>query len=102
MKKSNFAALILTGLLIVFSFSPARAQEEKPPDAPKQNFNRKSRPNLLAELDLSENQIRQIRRVNQESKLKRLEAHQRVREAQKALDQAIYADAAMKPKFKPD
>ena len=95
MKKSNFAILIWTGLLMVFSLSTTQAQEEMPsPDVSKQNFNQKPRPNLLAELNLSENQIRQIRRVNQESKLKRLEAHQRVKEAQKALDQAIYADTA--------
>jgi Spy/CpxP family protein refolding chaperone len=94
MKKYNYAILILVGLLIFFSISTAQAQEEMEPDAPKQNFNQKQRPNLLSELDLSQNQIQQIRRINQESKLTRLEAQFRIREAQKALDQAIYADAA--------
>jgi Spy/CpxP family protein refolding chaperone len=95
MKKYNYATLILAGLfIIVFSFSTVQAQEEMEADAPKQNINQKPRPNLLAELDLSQNQIQQIRRINQESKLSRREAQLRVREAQKALDQAIYADAA--------
>ena len=95
MKKFNYTTLILAALLIAFSFSITRAQEEpSSPDEPKPNFNQKPRPNLLAELNLSQTQIQQIRRINQASKIKRQEAHQLVREAQRALDQAIYADAA--------
>lgn len=93
MKKYNYTTLILAALLIVFSLSSAWAQEEMPV-APNQNSNQKPRPNLLAELNLNQNQIQQIRRINQESKLKKREAQLRVVEAQKALDDAIYADVA--------
>jgi Spy/CpxP family protein refolding chaperone len=95
MKKNNFTTLILKGLLFVFAFSTANAQQKvSPADAAKQEVSQKSRPNLLAELNLSQNQIQQIRSINQENNLKRREAQFRVKEAQKALDQAIYADSA--------
>jgi len=90
----NISRLIFAILLTTLAFSVARAQEETPNDTPPQNFNQQRRPNLLAELDLTKNQIQQIRRINQDSKLKRQEAQQRVIESQKALDQAIYADSA--------
>lgn len=94
MKKYNFITLILTGFLIAFSILSAHAQEEMPPaDAPAPNFNKKPRPNLLAELELTPNQIQEIRRINQDIKPKRREAQQRVMEAQKALDEAIYSDS---------
>ena len=92
MRKFNYTVLAI--LLTAFAFSTVRAQDETPTDTPPQNFNQQRRPNLLAELDLTKNQIQEIRRINQDSKSKRQEAHQRVIEAQKALDRAIYADSA--------
>ena len=95
MKKLNLIALIFAALLLTVSFSTARAQDETPAeDAPKQNFNKPNRPNLLAELDLSKDQIQQIRRINADKKPLMRNAQQKVREANRSLDQAIYADNA--------
>jgi len=90
MKKFNFLTLIFAGLLLAFSFSPVQAQEEP---APNQNFDKKPRPNLLAELGLSPDQIQQIRRVNREKQPLMREAQQNLRVANRNLDQAIYADS---------
>ena len=95
MKKNKLILSVLTLIIFVFLSLPTKAQDEMSSnDAPVQNNNQKPRPNLLAELGLSRDQIQQIRRINQESRLKRQEAQQRVREAQKFLDEAIYADSA--------
>lgn len=94
MKKFDSTSFIFTILLLVVSFSAVKAQDEMPPDdaAPPQNFNQARRPNLLAELDLSPNQIQQIRRINADKRPLVREAQQRWREANRRLDQAIYAD----------
>lgn len=94
MKNSKFAALIFVALLMIFSCSAVYAQEESPTgDAPKRNLNQ-DRPSLLAELNLTPNQIQQIRRINRENQAIKREAQQRLREAKRSLDQAIYADNA--------
>ena len=90
MKINNLKLFFLFGMIIVLFSVPSKAQEQMPP---AQENIQKPRPNLLAELDLSPDQIRQIRRINQENRIKRQEAQQRVRAAQKSLDEAIYADA---------
>lgn len=93
MKKLNILTLIFVGLLLTVSFRAVKAQDETaPPDATVQNFNKKPRPNLLAELELSQEQIRQIRRLNREKQPLLREAQQRLGEAKRNLDQAIYAD----------
>lgn len=95
MKKLNYTALIFAGLLLTVSFSTVKAQDEMPPnDVPQQDFNQSRRPNLLAELDLSPNQIQQIRRINREIQPLMREAQQTLRGAKRSLDQAIYADNA--------
>ena len=93
MRKSNFFSLIFTGFLIVFAFSAINAQEEMPPDAPNRQSNRERRPNLLAELGLTQEQRQQIRRINTEKRPLMRDAQQRLREANKNLDQAVYADS---------
>lgn len=101
MKKLNLIALIFAALLLTVSFSTVRAQDETPAeDAPKQNFNKPNRPNLLAELDLSRDQIQQIRRINADKKPLMRDAQQKVREANRNLDQAIYADNADETEIK--
>lgn len=93
MKKLNLLTLIFVGLLLTVSFRAVKAQDETAPtDAPVQNFNKKPRPNLLAELELSQEQIRQIRRINREKQPLLREAQQQLGEAKRNLDQAIYAD----------
>jgi len=95
MKKFNLLSLIFTALLLTFFFSTVSAQEESPSSlAPKQNLNQARRPNLLAELDLSPDQIRQIRLINREKQPLIREAKQRVEEANRNLDAAIYSDVA--------
>jgi len=95
MKRLNLIAVIFTALLVATSFSTATAQDEMPPEnAAKQDLNGQRRPNLLAELDLTTEQIQQIRRINADKKSLRREAQLKVREANRALDQAIYADRA--------
>lgn len=94
MKKFSHRALICALFLLTVSFSAAKAQDETPAEAAPQNFNQARRPNLLIELDLSQNQIQQIRRINADKRLLLRDAQQKMREANRALDQAIYADEA--------
>ncbi len=81
-------------LFTIMAFSAAQAQEETTTDAPPRNFNQERRPNLLAELDLTRSQIQQIRRINADNKILRRDAQQKLREANRELDRAIYADNA--------
>jgi Spy/CpxP family protein refolding chaperone len=92
MRKFNFLSLIFTGILMTFSFSAVKAQDEMLPDAPNKQVDRIRRPNLMAELGLTQNQRQLIRRINAEKKPVVREAQQRLREATRNLDQAIYAD----------
>lgn len=94
MKKFNYTTFIFIALLFAVSFSTVKAQEETPaPAAPNQTADKKPRPNLLAELGLSPEQIEQIKRINQESKPQMRQAQQRFQAAKRNLDEAIYADA---------
>lgn len=94
MKKFRHIRLIFTFLFLSAAFSTVRAQSEPAPVETPPNANLKKRPNLLAELDLSPDQIQQIRRVNRENQPLRRAAQQRLREANRRLDAAIYADSA--------
>lgn len=95
MKKLNLIAFIFTAFLLTVTSSTVKAQEEMPPaDEPKQNFDKQNRPNLLRELDLSAEQIQQIRRIHADKRPLIREAQQKVREANRDLDEAIYADDA--------
>ena len=94
MKKLDCTSLILTILMVIVSFSAVKAQDEIPPEEAPQNFKQARRPNLLAELDLSPNQIQQIRRINADKRPLVRKAQQKWREANRRLDQSIYADNA--------
>lgn len=100
MKKLGCISFILTILLVVVSFSAVMAQDEMPPEDAPPNYNQARRPNLLAELDLSQNQIQQIRRINADKRPLVREAQQKWREANRRLDQAIYADNADETEIK--
>ncbi len=63
-----------------------------PPVAPNKQTERERRPNLLAELGLTQNQRQQLRRINIEKRPLVRNAQQRLREANRNLDHAIYAD----------
>lgn len=93
MKKAN---LILSAILTVFLFSAAKAQTEMPPpdaadERPAATGNRRA--DLLRELGLSGEQMRQWRRINNERRPAMRAAQQRFKEATRALDRAVYADA---------
>ena len=51
------------------------------------------RPNLLTALGLSQEQVQEIRRMNQARRPLMEDANRRLREANRALDSAIYADS---------
>lgn len=84
--------LLFTLLFLTLGFTAVNAQNE--PDAPKQQFDEPRRPQLLRELGLRQEQIRQIRVINGENKEKLREANFRLREARRNLDAAIYSDNA--------
>lgn len=93
MKKLNLLSLIFAGLLLTCAFSTVNAQDEPPIDVPKPQVDApQRRPNLLQELGLTKEQRQQIRRLNAENQPMMREAQMRLREANRNLDQAIYAD----------
>lgn len=83
-----FRNLILVGVLVLLSFAAAQAQrlQERPP---KEVFRPQQ---ILRELNLSKEQIQQIRRIHEERKQLMQAAQMRMRDANRSLDQAIYAD----------
>ena len=93
MKKLNFLSLMFLGLLFAFSFLSVKAQNDAPlNNSSKQQTAGEKRPKLLEQLDLTREQIQQIRRINAERKPLLRQAQQRLREANRNLDEAIYAD----------
>lgn len=96
MKKINLLILIFTFLLAV---SAVCAQETEQTDV--QNQDQPARPfRLLQELDLTREQIQQIRRINQERRPVMQEAQRRWRMANRDLDLAIYADDSTEERVK--
>jgi Spy/CpxP family protein refolding chaperone len=66
----------------------ARPADQEPPAANAQD----SPANLLRQLNLSREQVQQVRNVNLERKPLLAEAQRRFREANRSLDEAIYSD----------
>ena len=93
MRRFNFFSLFFAALTMIFSFSAVNAQDEMPPENQNRPAGRERRPNLLAELGLTQEQRRQIRRINLEKRPLARDAQQRLREANRNLDRAIYADS---------
>jgi Spy/CpxP family protein refolding chaperone len=91
MKRLNFSVLFILATLLTCSFTTAKAQENTPN---AQTDNQQNRPRLLEALDLTSDQIQQIRRINQENRPQLRAANQRLREANRSLDTAVYSDAA--------
>jgi Spy/CpxP family protein refolding chaperone len=99
MRSINF---IKTSLLVISAFAftgVVTAQDTKPTEGQPQDVQRPAsnqpedtRGNMLRQLGLSREQIQQIRRLNAERKPLMDEAQKRFREANRALDEAIYAD----------
>ena len=84
--------LLFTLLFLTLAFSAVKAQN--PDNVQKQQFDEPQRPQLLRELGLSPDQVRQIKMINGENREKIREANFRLHEARKNLDAAIYADNA--------
>jgi Spy/CpxP family protein refolding chaperone len=98
MKKLHIYSLLLAAVIGLMAMS-AFGQDGPPPDDRKmgpppdgQGPRQGDRGQLLRELGLSQEQFQQIRRMNQERKPVMEAAHRRLNEANRALDQAIYAD----------
>ncbi len=92
MKKSNFLFLMFASLIVCFSCSQSFGQDEMPLNTDTQKLNNLRRRGVLEELNLSQTQVREIRRINQEKRFSLRQAQTRLREANKNLDAAIYAD----------
>lgn len=98
MKKRNLTSLIFA-LFLTFAFSNVKAQETPQTDVP--NPNQAVRPfRIMQELGLTREQIQQIRRINQERKPIMQAAQKSWRQANRALDEAIYADNSTEEEIK--
>lgn len=86
---NNF--LFLLGIIFL-TISSAFAQGNPPPPGNQFGEGDRRPPGLLELLGLTKDQVRQIRQLNQTLQPIRKEAQQRLALANKALDEAIYAD----------
>lgn len=93
MKPLNLKSLIIFGCLLIFPtvFANAQDLQERPNVQPRR---------LLEQLNLSREQIQKIRRINQEKQPLMKEAQEKLREANRALDLAIYAETANEEEVK--
>jgi Spy/CpxP family protein refolding chaperone len=94
MKKINLFGFIFVALAVAFMFSTVKAQDETlpAPDALNRKDAQKQRPKLLDSLGLNQDQMQQFRRINMDKKPAMREAQQRLRAANRSLDEAIYAE----------
>lgn len=81
------------------SSTALHAQDGPPPGDGPRDERGEDRPNLLAELGLSPEQIQQIRHMNQERRPTMNQAQRRMHEANRALDMAIYRDTVSDEEF---
>lgn len=89
MKPRHFTNLILVALLMLSSIAMVDAQPRNG-RPPKGNFRPQQ---ILRELNLSREQIQQIKRIHEDRREQMQGAQRRLREANRNLDQAIYADS---------
>jgi Spy/CpxP family protein refolding chaperone len=92
----KFALLLFFALA---SFGAASAQNAPPPDGAKPPGPQVKRPNLIQLLGLSPEQAQQVRKINQSRKPLMEAATMRLREANRAMDVAIYADTVDESAF---
>ena len=85
------AAIIFSATDFAQDGKPVEGQQQELP-RPAANQPQDVRTNFLRQLGLSREQIQQIRKLNIERKPLMEEAQRRSREANRALDEAIYAD----------
>jgi Spy/CpxP family protein refolding chaperone len=89
-------ALLLTALLFLFSPAQARAQtgNDNAQGEAEQQSTGEQNANLADQLKLTPEQVGKIARIREETKEERRLVNQRVRQAQRALEEAIYSDSA--------
>lgn len=90
MFKRILSPILLTILSVFFFAAAVFAQDGPPPTEGQRPPN--DRPDILAQLGLSPDQVQQFRRLNAEHRPLMNEAQKRVRDATRDLDMAIYAD----------
>ena len=96
MKHVKFLLLLIVA--VVALTGSALGQDGPPPSGPPHDgpppgeHADDDRPNLLAELGLSPEQVQQIRKMNQERRPAMMQAQRRMRLANRDLDLAIYTD----------
>lgn len=95
--KLLFPVLVFTSLLMLTAASAFAQQQDTPPDDAQAA--RPTRPNLLATLGLTPDQIQQIKQINRERRPPVQEAVRRLREANRALDAAVYSDVVDESEF---
>lgn len=91
MKRPSLLNFILFVAIIAFSNFAAIAQFDDPPP-PNAQFVQNRRPNLLQELNLTREQMQQLRQLYASLQKERQQAQRRFNQANKALDEAVYAD----------
>lgn len=82
-------------VLFLLSFAgiiAAQDIEDEPPPPPERR--KQERPNLMRELDLTREQVQQIREINQANRQELRDAQHKIGETRRNLDQAIYAEKA--------
>src|SRR5689334_11455177 len=98
MKYLKLFLFLIAGFVAVSA--PAYGQDGPPPDdARDERPDGGRRPNLLAELGLTRDQIQQIRRINQDRRPAMMEAQRRMHDANRNLDMAIYKDTVSEDEF---
>jgi Spy/CpxP family protein refolding chaperone len=85
-------------LFLIAAFAGVAAAQDMPAHPPN-DPDRPNRPNLLRELGLSQEQIQQIRRLNAERRPQMEAAQRRLRQANRALDVAIYSESTSDAEF---
>ncbi len=97
----KYAKLFFLFLAVLAAAASGAYSQDGPPaggGSQDERFDER-RPNLLAELGLSREQIQQIRRMNQERRPAMMQAQRRMQETNRALDLAIYRDSVRDEEF---
>jgi Spy/CpxP family protein refolding chaperone len=86
-----FLAVLLIGSSVVMGQETPGATKPAPP-AGRIDREDDQKPNVMMQLELSPEQMQQIRQLNKQRKPHMVAAQERLRVANRSLDQAIYAD----------
>jgi len=96
MKQTLSLIVFIAAIVLLAALGIVRAQDGPLPEnvnaRPMADRQQGERPDLLRELGLSQDQVREIRRLNQQRRPQMNAAAQRLRLANRALDEAIYTD----------